>query len=205
MDSKGSDENGKGGERKERQGDAVEDIPSRSKSKVPFVPPEPASPALRRISLSVRLALSAAEWASLLRTWSSSAWRGLRGVTGSSTAQSSANFTAVQPVAKDSPQLPASSSSPDQPLSSSLSSINFEGTTVSSSNERPSSSLISGEYNVPGTFPLSTRLLNGLVLVKLALIFPLESSIRLPGVTWPGGVCAHDPLTRFSTICPSHG
>src|SRR5258706_16292887 len=96
MNPKGSDENKKGGEKKERQGDEVEDIPSKSKSKVPFVPPEPTSPALRRISLSVRLALSGTEWASLLRTWSSSAWRGLRGVTGSSVAQGSAKFSVVQ-------------------------------------------------------------------------------------------------------------
>ena len=123
-------------------------------------------------------------------------------------AQGSANFTVLRAGQnlwrRDSPQLPTSSSS-TKPLSSSLSSMNFEGATVSSSNERSSSSLISGECAVAGTFPLLTRLLNGLVLAKLALIFPLKSNIRLPGVAEPGGVRAHDSLTKFSTICPSHG
>ena len=92
INSKGSDDKGKVREREERK----EDIPSRSKSKVPFEPPAPASPALRRISLSVRLASSGAAWASLSRTWSSKARRGLRGVTGSSTVQGSVDLMAAQ-------------------------------------------------------------------------------------------------------------
>lgn len=81
---KWSDQNGKVGERKERRQNAAEDIPRRSKSKVPFAPPAPASPTLSRMSLSVRLASTESAWASLLRAWSSRAERGLRGVTGSS-------------------------------------------------------------------------------------------------------------------------
>ena len=101
-------------------------------------------------------------------------------------------------MTKDSPPLPTSSSSA-QLLSSSLSSVRFEDATASPSDERPSSSLNSGECAIPGTFPLLTRPLNG-----LALAFPLKSNIRLPGVAEPGGVRAHDSLTKFSTICPNH-